>query len=206
MARSKIGRDQLIEKAGYLFRTRGYANTSIADIANACGLSKASIYHHITSKQELATKVIERLHEYFETNIFAVAYESDVSFKERSNKFVAVVNDFFTERDGGCLMANFVSEIVDTHPEFHALFVKFFNEWTGAFATLLAEKYPKEVANNIAQDIVAQLQGAIMLARLYKTHAPVKRTTDAINALFADETGKYQILATVVADNVSEAV
>lgn len=206
MARRKIGRDQLIEKAGYLFRTRGYANTSIADIANACGLSKASIYHHITSKQELATKVIAQLHEYFEENIFAVAYESGVSLKTRANNFITAVNEFFTDRDGGCLMGNFVSEVVDTHPEFHELFVKFFNEWTDVFANLLTEKYPQHTAKNIAQDIIAQLQGAILLSRLYKSNTPIKRTTDEIIALFADETGKYQMLASVIADNVSEPV
>ena len=205
MARRKIGREQLIEKAGYLFRTRGYANTSIADIANACGLSKASIYHHITSKQELASKVIEQLHEYFKENIFAVAYESGTPLNIRANKFVKTVNDFFADRDGGCLIGNFISEVVDTHPEFHMQFVKFFNEWIDAFSSLLSEKYPANIAKNIAQDIIAQLQGAILLSRLYKSSEPLTRTTNAINAVFADETGKYQILATVIADNVPEA-
>ena len=75
MAVRKTAKTDLVEKAGYLFRTRGYHNTSISDIAEACNLSKASIYHHIASKHELAVLAINRVHDYFREQLFAIAYD-----------------------------------------------------------------------------------------------------------------------------------
>ena len=36
-----------------LFLARGYAGTSMADLAEACGIQKASLYHHFASKDAL---------------------------------------------------------------------------------------------------------------------------------------------------------
>jgi AcrR family transcriptional regulator len=46
-------RDRLIEVAAYLFRTRGYAATSIRDIARAVGIESPTLYHYVRSKEEL---------------------------------------------------------------------------------------------------------------------------------------------------------
>ena len=68
---AKFESSQLIEMAADLFKVNGYHNTSIADIANACNLSKASIYHHISSKQELGIAALKQHHDYFTKNIFS---------------------------------------------------------------------------------------------------------------------------------------
>jgi len=183
MARRKIGRNELIEKSGYLFRTRGYANTSIADIASACGLSKASIYHHINSKQELAIKVVIDLHENLQKTIFNLVNDTSQSFAERATNFMNSTYDFFKDREGGCLMGNLVSELIDTHPDFRDLFVNFFNDWSTAFKSLLILQYPPEKAEVLAQDFIAQIQGSIMLSRLHQSHEPLKRITNEILAI-----------------------
>jgi AcrR family transcriptional regulator len=43
----------IVEAAGRLFATRGYANTSIDDIAAAAGVTKPIVYRHFDSKKEL---------------------------------------------------------------------------------------------------------------------------------------------------------
>ncbi|OLT17421.1 hypothetical protein BJF79_17870 [Actinomadura sp. CNU-125] len=46
-------RARILDIAGDLFRTRGYAGTSIADIAATLGTSKAALYYHFRSKEEI---------------------------------------------------------------------------------------------------------------------------------------------------------
>lgn len=50
---------QIKEKAAELFFKRGYDKTSIADIAEALEIEKASLYHYIKSKEELLSLLLE---------------------------------------------------------------------------------------------------------------------------------------------------
>src|SRR5581483_11243284 len=46
-------RDEVTRVAARLFAERGYDGTSLADVAQAVGIQKASLYHHIESKEDL---------------------------------------------------------------------------------------------------------------------------------------------------------
>src|SRR5438045_8670775 len=46
-------REELTRTAARLFADRGYHGTSLADLAEALGIQKASLYHHIDSKEDL---------------------------------------------------------------------------------------------------------------------------------------------------------
>ena len=51
-------RDELIEIAAAMFAEKGYANTSIQDIAEKLGMLKGSIYYYIDAKEDLLFEVI----------------------------------------------------------------------------------------------------------------------------------------------------
>jgi AcrR family transcriptional regulator len=46
-------REELTRVAARLFAERGYQGTSLADLAQAVGVQKPSLYHHIASKEDL---------------------------------------------------------------------------------------------------------------------------------------------------------
>jgi len=50
-------RDELTRVAARLFAERGYDGTSLADVAEAVGIQKASLYHHIEAKEDLLWEV-----------------------------------------------------------------------------------------------------------------------------------------------------
>ena len=50
--------DGILDRAAALFASRGFAKTSVRDIADAVGLSKAGLLHHFPSKDALWTAVI----------------------------------------------------------------------------------------------------------------------------------------------------
>jgi AcrR family transcriptional regulator len=62
-----ITRRQAIEDvASDLFRERGYAATSIRDIARVLSVQGASIYAHVTSKEEVLRAIVDRAASRFE--------------------------------------------------------------------------------------------------------------------------------------------
>ena len=50
-------REELTRLAARLFAEQGYQGTSLADLAEALGVQKASLYHHIASKEDLLWEV-----------------------------------------------------------------------------------------------------------------------------------------------------
>jgi AcrR family transcriptional regulator len=63
----EISRRQAIEDvASDLFRERGYAATSIRDIAKALSVQGASLYSHVTSKEDVLWAIVDRAASRFE--------------------------------------------------------------------------------------------------------------------------------------------
>lgn len=48
-----MSRDRVLRVAASLFRSQGYAGTTIRQLSSELGLQSASLYHHIRSKEEL---------------------------------------------------------------------------------------------------------------------------------------------------------
>ena len=57
--KSTGSREKVYEIAAEVFHRKGYDNTSMSDIAQAVGLTKAGLYHHVTSKESLLSTILE---------------------------------------------------------------------------------------------------------------------------------------------------
>ncbi len=54
-----FSRSRVFEIAAEVFHRKGYDNTSMSDVASAAGLTKAGLYHHISSKESLLYTVLD---------------------------------------------------------------------------------------------------------------------------------------------------
>ncbi len=52
-------RDEIVSNARTIFSSKGYRNTSMRDIADACGLLAGSLYSHFKSKAEILQLIID---------------------------------------------------------------------------------------------------------------------------------------------------
>jgi len=52
-------RNRVYEVAAEVFHRKGYDNTSINDVASAAKLTKANLYHHVSSKESLLYTVLD---------------------------------------------------------------------------------------------------------------------------------------------------
>ncbi len=57
--RSVASRDRVYEIAAEVFHSKGYDKTSMSDIAAAVGLTKAGLYHHVSSKEQLLSTILD---------------------------------------------------------------------------------------------------------------------------------------------------
>ncbi len=57
---SDMTREDILEAAAQVFREKGFHGASMADIAASVNLQKASLYHHVASKQEILLELLER--------------------------------------------------------------------------------------------------------------------------------------------------
>jgi TetR/AcrR family transcriptional regulator, cholesterol catabolism regulator len=76
-------REELTRTAARLFAERGYHGTSLADIAGALGMQKASLYHHIASKEDLLWEVARRGADAFHAALDAVPEDAPATEKIR---------------------------------------------------------------------------------------------------------------------------
>jgi len=53
-------RDDILDAAAQVIRQKGFHGASMADIAEAVQLQKASLYHHVNSKQDILLALLDR--------------------------------------------------------------------------------------------------------------------------------------------------
>lgn len=163
----KTDRESIIKKSIHLFKVHGYYNTTMANIGEACGLIKGSIYHHFKSKEDLALECLKYIHEIFEKEIFSIAYNKTVSPRIRLKLFTEAVEEYFLNSEGGCLLGNFALEISNNIPLLKDEIVNYFDHWQEAVYEILKPELGNKLAQEKAMQVVANTQGSIMLMRLY---------------------------------------
>ena len=55
-----MSREAILESAAQVFRQKGFDGASMADIAEAVQLQKASLYHHFSGKQEILLELLDK--------------------------------------------------------------------------------------------------------------------------------------------------
>ncbi len=183
MPKQKISVEQILKNSLKLFRQKSYHNTSIADIATACGLLKGSLYHYFPSKEALMSAVIKYAHEFFQKEVFAIAYDTALSPQQRMEKMFkkserALVSD-------GNIMGNIGVETARAIPEFAEHIRDFYTEWINAVAYVFKEITNEEDAKKLAEQTVAEFEGAVMMTRIFKDTQYIKNAYDRLMARFA---------------------
>ena len=184
MASKRINTKDLIDTASNLFRIHGYYNTSVSTIAKQCGLSKASMYHHISSKDALLLSCVKIKYLYFKTHFFDPVYQESIPKQDRFKRLVLDIQHFYLQQENTSLMSSLALELKEPHDELKQLIQSFFSQWIDTFTYLLQEKYPENAAKKLAQNAVSLFQGAIVMAAAYKNDYTLEQVGDRILAMW----------------------
>jgi len=82
-------KQEIIQTAARLFKERGYSAVTMRDLAAAMGIKAASLYNHISSKQQLLKEIIIAIAEEFTAGMNSIR-SSDVSSLEKLREIIAL--------------------------------------------------------------------------------------------------------------------
>ncbi len=80
-------RQQIEDAASTLFRERGYAATSVRDIAHALDMQGGSLYAHVASKEDMLWAIVVRAADRFNAEVGPIA-ESDRTAARKLRKMI----------------------------------------------------------------------------------------------------------------------
>ncbi len=147
-----------------IFREHGYAGASLSEITNRTGLGKGSLYHLFPDgKEGMARAVLFEVADWFEENVFMPMRAPDNPDGGIDHMFTEVLRFFDTGRRT-CLMGAFALD--DARDRFPSEIQAYFLDWTRMLATALRRSgFEKNAAREAAEEVVAGIQGALVLAR-----------------------------------------
>lgn len=87
-------REDILEAAAQVFRHKGFHGASMQDIAEAVNLQKASLYHHVSSKQEILLALLDRALELLLERISSIASQdlpADKKLKQMVRAYLQIL-------------------------------------------------------------------------------------------------------------------
>lgn len=164
MVRQVTEKSDVIPLLGEVFRERGFSGTSLSEITSRTGLGKSSLYHFFPyGKQEMAEAVLDDVASWFEINVFKPLRTGKYPETSIDNMFKEVDSYFYSGRRI-CLVGVFALD--DTRDLFASRINAYFSSWTKALTVALKHNgFSAKEARESAEDIVAGIQGALVLAR-----------------------------------------
>jgi AcrR family transcriptional regulator len=107
-SRAQDSRDEILKAAIELFATRGFHETSMAEVARVAGVSKALIFWHFKSKEELFVAVLRKL---LEPYVIDFAEEAD-ALDEKAQLLKLIKSYLLFVRENASSIRFFVAQIL----------------------------------------------------------------------------------------------
>jgi len=110
-------KEQILEAAAQIFRQKGFHAASMHDIAEAVNLQKASLYHHVTSKQEILLDLLNQAIDLLTERMIAVL-QQDLPAREKLRAAIRCYLETLAERSD--LVSVMILEYRSLDPEYLA--------------------------------------------------------------------------------------
>ncbi|WP_304454541.1 TetR/AcrR family transcriptional regulator [Nocardiopsis sp. YSL2] len=178
MGRTSDARERILDSSRRLMRTRGYTALGVAEICADAGVKKGSFYHFFDSKQALTVEAVDghwaEERQALET---ALAETAEDPLGRLRALVECLVGDQRTDHSEsgmihGCLYGNLALELSGHEPEVRRRLAEVFDDQVAMVARLIGEAQQAGLvgsatgADTLASSMVAQIEGAVLLARV----------------------------------------
>jgi AcrR family transcriptional regulator len=175
MANRIISDDLFLERALELFRTYGFQGVSVAMLAKATGLEKASLYYRFPGgKDEIALAVVAGSVAWIEANVFA-PLRADAPRR----KCIAAVQEnlrtYYADGTKACILE--MLSIPGGTETITALLKSALEAWLDAFSGFARESgIAAPAARSQAREALVRIEGSLILARVLGDPSHFQRT------------------------------
>ncbi len=176
MARKALVEDDiLLERLSVTFRNLGYEAASLALLADAAGLKKASLYHRFPGgKEELGHEVLLAAGQWLTINILE-PLAGDGLPEQKIGEMVVKLDQFYDGGAQACLL-NLMATPISGEGPFKSAIQGLFESLIAALAYVVMQAgFPSSVARDRAERGVALLHGSLVLSRGLGSTAPFQR-------------------------------
>lgn len=182
MSKAQETKMRIIEQAAALFNQQGYAGSSMSDLMRVTGLQKGGIYNHFRSKDELALEAFD-----FAVNRVQEEFMGALKGKRHSvDRLIAILSVYERMFDdppiqGGCPILNTAVESDDTHPTLRERAQLAMDAWRILIQRIVdkgiirGELHSTVDADTVATILIATIEGAVMLSKLYGDASHLER-------------------------------
>lgn len=180
MPKYKTNKEEILAKAYEVFKNKGYHQTKLSDLADACGLEKPHFYYYFKNKKQLMKEVLRFAGEKMDEWVFDKAFNEAFSPEQRIRKMTDNLVKIHISHFDGCIMGNTVLEAANTEPDLMDGVSTYFQKFVEAFQYIYEKVATPEEAKNYANAALKEIQGSIILMRLYKDTAYLREAADNI--------------------------
>ena len=183
----------IIEKTAPVFNAQGYAGTSLADLTEATGLTKGSIYGNFENKDEVALAAFDynfgRVTGYIRNKMLTAdnAIDRLLVYPEVYSNFLNI--PFLKP---GCPILNTSTEADDTHPALREKAAGALHYWKRSIENQVKrgmgrrEIKPGTDPIKIAVILMSLIEGAVMQAKATGRSAELKIAMDFLEEIIKD--------------------
>lgn len=166
-SRAQDSRDEILRAATALFATRGFHETSMSEVARVAGVSKALIFWHFKSKEELFVAVLGKL---FEPYVIDFAEEAG-ALDEKAQLLKLVESYLLFVRENASSIRFFVAQIIHDETSKDALsnqILALFEGYRSLVTDLIARAQVNGMCacsfspNAVAEFLLAALNGMLL--------------------------------------------
>ncbi len=179
MRKGEATRQRIIEEAAPIFNQRGYAGCSMQDVMEATGLEKGGLYRHFATKEELAVEAFR----YAVSRSVRAKAEGLDEVEGAVDKLRHIIQRFVESPSGipgGCPLMNTAVDADDGNEVLRGMAREGIAEWRDRLVKIIAagvrageirrETVPRQVANTL----IATVEGALMISRVEGTKTALK--------------------------------
>ena len=154
MARTKAPdfeaqREQILDLAAAAFAATSYPSTSMADLASACGTSKARLYHYYESKEAILFDLLDRYTRQLMRIIAQVEVEGERQARSARDTFGHLLRAFLAEYETSQTRhIALINDVKFLAEEQRDEILKREREVVAAFSRLLRLAYPDRVTGD----------------------------------------------------------
>lgn len=193
MTKAEKTRQFIIEKTAPVFNVKGYAGTSLADMTDATGLTKGSIYGNFNGKDEVALAVfdynVQKLNDFIQREI-----DKCVTYTDKLMVYGSVYDKILQNPHtaGGCPILNTATEADDTHPQLRKKALAAIMSWKNKIVSLINggkenREFRADVqAEEIAVSIIAMIEGGIMITKLSGKLGYLQTAMQSVKKIISD--------------------
>ena len=181
--------EKIMRSAQDLIQHKGLNAFSYKDIAHAVGIKTSSIHYHYPTKEDLVGAVLIWQQQMIFLELTKLKQDEYSTAKEKLDRFLDLLFSLtYKDNNKMCLGGMLASDVITISDELRNKVQCFFDQLLYWIEEVLKDGLKKKEMSTLppkcAEQVLIHIEGALLLARLYKSDSYIKLVKDFLESLF----------------------